>query len=222
MNISCWCCGITHISNAMNICEYNSYGRTYNQLSPELWWLEYLKENPQAQYEWSSLQNWLKWAKNKELISWYSVVWDIESAKNAIDNNRLIYTGSLNWDWVKVKEQKIYWNKEKSYWHLFCIVSYNNLWFIAVNSWWPDNWYFLIPYDLWNTLYTKYVVTDQVDLNVYEKYKHLKERISKMNYLTYYKEYTKVKDKYWINSLELKKVQELWRLYMWFSKLNNN
>ena len=186
MRMSCGSCGITHLSNAMNICEYYSYWRKYNQLSPETWWLEYLKINPEAEFVWSTLQQWLKWALKEKLISGYSKVVDIELAKNAIDNNRLIYTGSLNWDWNKVEQENIYWIKDKSYWHLFCIVWYNKDWFIWVNSWWPENWYFIIPYNLWDTLYTRYVTSDQRDELVYQEYK--KTLLLKNKLMWFYKE----------------------------------
>ena len=77
----------------------------------------------------------------------------------AIDNWDYIYTGSNNGYWYWVYKTHIYSIKpKKTAWHLFCIIGYNGDWFIAVNSYGKKDGYFVIPYDLVNTLYTRYAV----------------------------------------------------------------
>lgn len=201
--MACWCYWMTHLSNAENLCEYKSYWKKYNQLNPKDYWLEFIKDNPESEYVWSYLQDWLDWFEEKWLITWSARLDTIEQAKDAIDNCRLIYTGSLNWDWDMVKNSWIYSIKNKSYWHLFCIIWYTVVWFIAVNSWWPDNWYFIIPYEYWDTLYSKYAISDKRDEEAYNRYNRLYNTIFNFrSVLEYYEFYTEVINKYWIDSQE--------------------
>jgi len=130
-------------------------------------WIRYLKENPQAQFNWASVQSWLKQAKNDWFISWYSAVRTIDDIKNAIDNWRYIATWSNNWDWTNVRTNHTYKLREdwRLIWHAFCMIDYidDRRGLKCINSYWEENWEFEMSYDLVHTLYTRYAVSDKVD-----------------------------------------------------------
>ena len=131
------------------------------QVDPLNWWLEYQNQRPARSVgKGTSIQSNLARFKNASIISWYAKAMSINQAKEAIDNRNFIYTGSNNWDWTSVRTKWLYQRRTdwKVVWHLFCVVGYDDDWFIGVNSYWPNNWYFTIPYHLWNTLYTRYAV----------------------------------------------------------------
>lgn len=209
--MACWCYGIHHISNLLNLYEYNKQWEDYNQIDPIDPWLEYLKENPQAQYEWSSLQTWLKKLLSNWLISWYTKLSTIEEAKNALDSGKWIYTWSMNWDWNKVKTVHIYWTKSKSYWHLFCIYSYIDSWFLAINNNGKDNGIFIIPYEYWDTLYTRYAISDKKDLWEFTFFNKYKDIVNKLDLNWYYKLYKDVSWKYGTFSKQTRILRFLWQ-----------
>lgn len=209
--MACWCYWIHHISNILNLIEYSNQWINYAEINPLNPWKEYLKINPQAQYEWSSLQTWLNRLLDNWLISWYSKLATVEEAKNAIDSWKWIYTWSMNWDWNVVKNTHIYETKDKSYWHLFCICWYDDNWFIAINSNWSINWYFNIPYKYWDTLYSRYAVSDKKDLWVYTLYNNLKSKVDLLSYLWYSVYYTNISNKYWVYSKQCKILKFLWQ-----------
>jgi hypothetical protein len=185
-----WCSryGITHISNIQNINEFKKHKIAYRQIDPKVKWLDYLKVNPQAQWEWATLQSVLKQFKDDWLIEWWTKVRGKEELKKAIDNRRYILTGSMDWDWKSVKETWFYKQRKdkKNVWHIFCIVDYvdddehKTKGFACINSKWPKgtpkNGFFIIPFELVDTLYTRYAISDRNDEEVIRNYKLKKDQ----------------------------------------------
>jgi len=128
-------------------------------------WLEYCKIVSSAKTTWATLQSSLDQFLEQGLISWYSRTWTIEAMKSAIDSGRFIFTGSQNWDWTYVKNNHIYRLRtdKRTLGHAFCIIGYNLTWFIAINSYGENNGVFEIPYNLVNTLFTRYAISDFED-----------------------------------------------------------
>lgn len=93
--------------------------------------------------------------------------------KSALMNGNLIYTGSKTGDWTSVRNTKVYKLRSDSVTvgHAFCIVGFNKQGWIAINSYGESNGYFTIPYDLTNTLYTRYAVMDSKDKDAITNYK---------------------------------------------------
>ncbi len=85
--------------------------------------------------------------------------------KDSISHGRLISTGSINGNWNDVRDNKTYSlrNDGRKVGHAFCIIGYDASGWIAVNSYGQNNGLFTIPYDLTNTLFTRYSVVDDND-----------------------------------------------------------
>ena len=210
--MACWCYGSTHCINAMNIIESNWLWVNYEQKNPLVYWNEFIKSTPSAQYSWSSIQDWIAFMKSKWIISWSVRCYTIEEAKSAIDNNRLIYTGSNNWDWNYVKLHWVYATKTSSYWHLFCLVWYNDQWFIWINSYWDSNWYFILPYSYWNTLYSRNALCDSTNTEAFNTYYRIVEEIKALDYKTWlFPYYEKAKETYWVDSKMFEIIKKLLR-----------
>lgn len=154
--------GMAHIANGQNI--------LLDKWQPYQWidlWKSYLEINPQAETSGATLQSALKQAKDTKIISWYAVVKTIDEAKQAIDRGHFIYTGSSNGDWVSVRDKKIYALRTDSriVWHVWVIIGYDDTGFIAINSYGQNNGYFSLPYNLFDTTFTKYAIipTQEID-----------------------------------------------------------
>lgn len=147
------------------------------QIDPFQWWVAY-QEHRDSSVLWqgTSIQGNLTRFKSAGIIAGYGLAMSIYLAKQAIDNRNFIYTGSNNGDWKSVRETWIYKLRtdNKIVWHLFCIVGYDDSWFIAINSYWPNNWYFTIPYELYNTLYSRYAVFGLNEEDLLLTYKAMK------------------------------------------------
>ena len=217
--MACGCFWLTHISNAQNIIEYDNFWKEYNQLQARDLWLDYLKINPKARYEWSTLQNWLKRFKDSGLIIWYTKINSIEEAKKAIDLWQYIYSWALKWDWNHVKTTWVFKSTTwKTYWHLFTAwVWYNDQGFIAINSYWPKNWYFTIPYSEWNNLYSKYAIIDNENKELFKIYTDLVNQIKTMDLQWYSELYHSYKNKLWDQHQLVKFIQSIWKK-RWLNK----
>ena len=126
-------------------------------------WLEYLAKNPKAQKEWATVQSAIKQFYDDWYIEWYAVCKDDASRKQAIDAGHWILTGSLTWDRAYVRDNKIYRDRTdgKQLGHIFCIVGYDNTGRLAINSYWPNNGYFTIPYAYTGSLFSTYAIIDK-------------------------------------------------------------
>lgn len=86
--------------------------------------------------------------------------------KYALSKVRLILTGSKNGNWVSVRERKIY-ELGNGPAHIFAIVGYDETGWWAVNSYGENNGLFHIAYELTDTLFTRYSISDSRDEEVF-------------------------------------------------------
>ena len=161
MLMSCTRQWLAHITNGNNILA---------QWEQEDWlakrvWLEYCKTVPFAKTDWASLQSSLDQFLAQKLISGYSKTYTIEAMKSAIDSWRFIFTWSQNGDWAYVSQTRKYRLRtdNRTRGHAICIVGYNTAWWIALNSYGPENGVFEIPYNLTQTLFSRYAISDFED-----------------------------------------------------------
>lgn len=151
---------LTHIHNAQQIIEH---WPSYTQLLAKTVWEEYLKENPRAEKEGATLQSALNQFKRMWLIEGYAKCITDEARKQAIDRWQPLFTGSLYGDWLYVRDKKEYRDRTdgREVGHMFGIFWYNDIGWIALNSFWPNNWYFTIPYAYTSSLYSTYAIIDK-------------------------------------------------------------
>lgn len=151
---------MTHIHNAQQIIEH---WPNYTQLIAKTVWEEYLKDNPKAEQDGATLQSVLNQFKKLWLITWYAKCVTDEARKQAIDRWQWILTGALYWDWIYVRDHAEYRDRTdgKEAGHIFSIVWYNDIGWIALNSFWPNNGYFTIPYLYTSSLYSTYAIIDK-------------------------------------------------------------
>lgn len=172
---SCGWCSKIHVINAQNLLNTSIVD---DQISVKSEWLDYNQVRPEyKKYRGTVLQDNLKYFRDElKYISWYWLAQGIDEAKAAIDNRHFICTWSNNGDWTSVRVNKLYKKRTdgRIVGHLFCIVGYDDKWFIAVNSYWRSNWYFTIPYDEYAWLYSKYAILPNKDLPAIQKYRMAK------------------------------------------------
>lgn len=181
---SVWACsdfGMTHIVNWYNVKEWKDNWQQYKQLDAMIRWNNWDKV--------ASLQGWLKRAKKEWLIDWrLRLDWNTvdemnKQVRQALNELwKLIYTWNSNWDWTKTKTTKIlqFRTDWKFVWHCWDIVKeVEYMWkliYRCPNSYWEwrsDKWYFhLDPKDILK-IYSKYVVLDHDDSNVFKYFKAL-------------------------------------------------
>lgn len=168
-----WCSrfGMCHAINAQNEYVKSKDGMRYFELPAKIYWEAYLKTNPKAKTEGATLQSSLEQFKKLGFITGYTKLNTIEEMKNALHNIRPIYTGSQNWNWVSVRDKKIYALRTdwKVVGHIFCIVGYDDNGWIWINSYGANNGRFSIPFNLTNTLFSKYAIHDTRDEAVFAK-----------------------------------------------------
>ena len=165
MRMSCTRQSPCHIVNAQNENRTKETWIKSERVQVKPIWLERLKEYPLAETQWDSILSGLKQMKSLWHITGYSVLSSEMEMKQSIIKWRLIATGSKDWNWSKVRAWEDYEQRTdgKMVWHAFCIVGYTTRGWIWLNSYWPDNWPFIIPYSLTNTLFTRYAVLDERD-----------------------------------------------------------
>ena len=158
-----------HIINAYNINEWDSQWELYTQINPSEPWIRFCKERWYSN-KWATLQSALEQWKKELYIAWYIMIADLEKAKEAIDKGYYIYTWSSNGDWSKTKKTWIYTLKTdgKFVWHAWNIIDRDPVkWFKCTNSYgwtrWKEKWFFWLPYNMWDTTYSKYIVIDKND-----------------------------------------------------------
>ena len=169
--MACTRYGMTHVVNAQNLMVSKETWTEYVRIIAKTVWEEYLKTNPYAESEWATLQSSLEQFRKNWYCSGYAKVTTVDEIKHAISKWRLIFTGSNNGNWTKVRDEKTYDVKANSSWHAFCIVGYDKEFFYAINSYWNSNWRFAIPVSLIWTTYSKYAVTDVNDERILSDYK---------------------------------------------------
>lgn len=165
---------LTHISNAQNEFLMDEVPWIMiPEIDPLPVWVRAYTKKPAIKKRGDSLQNALNQFKDEWLITGFAKLTSEESMKHSLDNCRLIYTGSFNGNWELVRKNKVYSIRTdgKIVGHAFCIVGYDNEWWIAINSYGKDNGVFHIPYSLTNTLFTRYSILDNRDEEIITNYK---------------------------------------------------
>lgn len=161
--------GICHAINAQNLEVSKKDLMRFYEIPWESMWENYLKVNPKAEQEWATLQSAMQQMLELSLITGYSRLNSQEDMKASIRAIRPIYTGSQNGEWNLVRDEHRYALRTdgRVVGHIFCIVGYNESSWIAINSYWANNWVFYIPFDLTNTLFTRYSISDSRDTEVF-------------------------------------------------------
>lgn len=169
----------------------------YNILEDERNWISRQQINPREPRNKFCKARWyydrwynIQWAateaKKEWMIVWWSTISNdiqkneqIEKMKKALDMWFFINTGSANWDRSIIKKTWIYTTRKDNVfvWHAWSIVDYNETkkCFIAINSRgirWKEKWYFYVPYDLVDKIYSKLVIIDKDDSWYFEKIKN--------------------------------------------------
>jgi len=173
-------CGIywmTHIVNAQNKIS-DAVNKIKNiELKPDIIWKEkVLPANPQAEFVWTTLQSNLELFRKLNLITWYAKANKKEEIMDALDHQRYIYTGSQTWNWQAVRENKIYELRTdgKIVGHITARFTYDKDYVFGVNSYWPTNWPFKCPWDIFlNNFFNKYACSDTRDESAFEKFREV-------------------------------------------------
>ena len=171
-HMACSRFGMTHWVNAQNRFVHWKDGMRFFEFPARNFWQQFIKINPKAKTEGATLQSVLDQFLKLGLITGYSKTMTIESMKSALSNIRPILTWSYNGNWVMVRDKKIYAVRTdwKTVGHIFVIVGYDNEGWIAINSYGANNGIFHIPYDLTDTLFTRYAISDSRDEETLKKF----------------------------------------------------
>jgi len=149
-----------HIHNAQQIIEH---WPTFKQIEARGVWLMYLKINSKAEQEGATLQSVLKQLKDLGYIAGFAKCITDEQRKQAIDRGQRILSWSLYGDWWYVRDHKIYRDRTDGVkaWHIYSIIWYDDTGWEAINSFWPSNGYFKIPYEFTGSLFSTYALIDK-------------------------------------------------------------
>lgn len=172
-----------HVINWYNILEDRKMGEKRPQIDPWLPWAEFCRERWYSNMGYS-----IQWAADKakkaNKIQWRATISNqlpveeqIIKMKQALDMGYFINTWSSNWNRAKTKLSHIYTIREDGQfvWHAWSIVSYDENWWIAINSRWPtwcEKGYFHVPRDCTDKIYNKIVPIDFDDSWAFEKIKN--------------------------------------------------
>lgn len=170
---------LVHIINAQDKLQskFQWLGKWLNyftEINAKKEWEEFIKIYPNAEYEGSTLQQNLEFQRKKWNITGYAKVVTKEEIMNAIDSQNYIYTGSTSWDWVSVRDYHIYKLRTdgKKQGHITPYPKYDVNWVWGINSYWPNNWLFFVPWDIFlNHYFTKYAVIDSKWAVIYWEYR---------------------------------------------------
>ena len=110
--LACWEYGLVHIINMQHKLQakfkwfwrWLSY---FTELKANKEWDDFCLVYPNAEFEWSSLQQNLEFQRKRGNITGWAVCKSKEAIMDAIDRQNYIYTGSINWDWVSVRDTKM-------------------------------------------------------------------------------------------------------------------
>ena len=162
---ACSVYGLTYIYNGNQIIEFGKQWIEFEQEDPrwkrttfqaERWYLD----------SWASLQDVIKFFKNRKLIDWYVLAKSANECKNAINNGFWIYTWSSKCSWSKTNKAKEFVYDKDWANHCFSIVDYDDNWLWAINSfgesWWDNGWFY-IPDDCFKYLFSTYAIVDHDD-----------------------------------------------------------
>ena len=163
-------CGIywlTYIYNWNQINEFEEKDIEREQEDPK--WKRYTFQaerwNP-GNNVWSTLQDCIKFFKDRKLIDWYLTCKNSEECKNAIKNWFWVYTGTNKCNRKKTDQSYEFEYDEDWASHCIAIVDYDDTGFWSINSFWETRWkkwFFHIDYDKYKYLYTTYAIIDHDD-----------------------------------------------------------
>jgi hypothetical protein len=170
-----------HVVNWNNVLEDERNGATRQQIDPMIPRNDFCRKR----WYWNagySIQWALQEAKVAQKITgWASIPTELPvdqqilKINQALDMGYFICTGSANGDWAKTQITHNYTvNGGQFVGHAFCIVDRDDNWYLALNSWWPtwcEWWYFHIPRNVVDKLYSKLVVIDYDDSGYFQKLK---------------------------------------------------
>lgn len=175
--MACWNYAMTHIVNAQNTISDAVNKVNHIELNPWIIWKEKLLPiNPDAEYEWTTIQSNLDLFKSLWLITGFAKVKTKEEIMDALDHQRYIFTGSQTWDWQNVRDNHIYKVRTdwKIVWHFTAYFTYDKDFVYWVNSYWPDNWKFKCSWDIFlNDFYTQYAISDSRDEKAFIKFRQI-------------------------------------------------
>jgi len=165
--MSCSRQGIDHIVSAQHILLDLPKKYTIDQI-----WRMAVSDKPEIESQWDTLQAGLKQAKNLGIIAGFQQISTVEEYKQAVDRGWYVYTWSMNGNWNKVRDEKIYGIRENgSVGHIFAKFTYDDKGMIDLNSYGAENGYFLFPWELFDTTFTKYAIIPIQDIDAILLYK---------------------------------------------------
>lgn len=168
---------LTGIFNGNQILEFNKQWIEFEQEDPRWKWLAFQAERWYFN-SWASLQDVMKFFRNRWLIDWYVKSVTAQECKNAIKNGCWIYTWSSKCSWSKTSKAKQFVYDEDWANHCFAIVDYDDNWLWAINSfgeWWWDKGWFYIPDENYKDLFTTYAIIDHDDTGKIEELRYKME-----------------------------------------------
>lgn len=128
------------------------YKADKRRISPFVLWDEVKKRKLGKEWQGAYLIDTIKVAKDLWKIDWYYRVLTHEAIKKALYNTDIIATWSTKIDWKRLWETWYILDKVSIWsWHAFYIIWWNEIGYIAVNSYSDKYWNkgtFTIPYDL--------------------------------------------------------------------------
>lgn len=169
--MACTRYALFHIINWHRI---NAVWAKVEQLEAIIAWQEYIKDNPNAEEVWASLQSALNQEKQKWNIGWYALAQTHDEIKTAINNWHYIYTW---YNTGRVRNNKYEFLDRFTWWHSVAIIWYDDdkQVYIWLNSYWPDNWYFTIDYKLIETFFTRIAIFPTNYSDLINKYKKMRD-----------------------------------------------
>ena len=161
--------GAIHAINAQNKAVAERDGMRTYEYNPEVMWENYLKLNAMAEWEGATLQSSLDQMVELSLITGYTRIRSQEDMKASLLAFKPILTGSQNGDWSYVRDYKSYRLRSdgRIVGHIFCIVGFDGSGWVALNSYGPANGVFHIPYELTDSLFSRYSMSDSRDAHLF-------------------------------------------------------
>ena len=178
---ACWSFSNSHAINIGNWIEWTYWLSPKTTTTGSDLWERQLTNYRGSLTEGSRLQDNVKQAKDEGYISWYVLCRSKEKIQEALAKKRTIQTGSRNIRYDLIGKDNIAVRGE---WpgHLFCLEGYNKIGFIARDSSWPDRWdngRFIIPYDMFDVLYSCYAIIDMENKDLIDKVAQDRELLDK-------------------------------------------
>lgn len=174
---ACSCFWLTGVFNWGQILEFRKQGIEFEQEDPRWKWLAFQAERWYLN-SGASLQDMMKFFRNRWLIDWNLLCKTAQECKNAINNGCGIYTGSKKCSWSKTSKAKQFVYDENWANHCFMIWDYDENGLRALNSfgenWWDWGWFY-IPDENYKDLFSTYAIVDHDDTGKIEEMRYKME-----------------------------------------------